>query len=170
MTWYPRQLTRAQLAERRREGFELLRRKRLSQKAIAKKLGVSKAAVSQWQKRLGEEGMKGAKARVASGRPSKLGQKEQERLLAILKRGAKRAGFKSERWTQERVMRVIEKTFGVRYHFRSVGRLLKKLGWSVQQPQAQARERDEELIRAWLKQDWPRIKKSTETRRRHRIY
>jgi len=97
MTWYPRQLTRAQLAERRREGFELLRRKRLSQKAIAKKLGVSKAAVSQWQKRLGEEGMKGAKARVASGRPSKLGQKEQERLLAILKRGAKRAGFKSER-------------------------------------------------------------------------
>ena len=104
------------------------------------------------------------------GRPAKLGQEEQEQLLAILKQGAKQAGFVSERWTQARVLKVLEKTFGVHYHFGSVGRLLKGLGWSVQQPQGQARERDEDLIRAWLKQDWPGIKKSTTTRRRHRIY
>jgi transposase len=170
MTWYPKQLTRAQLADRRRKGFDLLKRKHLSQKAIAKRLGVSEAAVSQWHKVMSGEGMKGAKARVASGRPAKLGIEEQEQLLAILKRGAKQAGFNSERWTQARVLKVIEKTFGVHYHFRSIGRLLKRLGWSVQQPQAQARERDEDLIQAWLKQDWPRIKKSTAIRRRHRIY
>ena len=170
MAWYPKQLTRAQLAERRQEGFELLKRKRLSQRAIAEKLRVSEAAVSQWQKVLSEEGMKGAKAKRASGRPAKPGQEEQEQLLAILKQGAKQAGFVSERWTQARVLKVLEKTFGVHYHFRSVGRLLKGLGWSVQQPQGQARERDEDLIRAWLKQDGPGIKKSTTTRRRHRIY
>ena len=67
MAWYPKQLTRAQLAERRQEGFELLKRKRLSQRAIAEKLRVSEAAVSQWQKVLSEEGMKGAKAKRASG-------------------------------------------------------------------------------------------------------
>lgn len=170
MRWTPKRLTREQIGERRHKGFELLKRKRLSQKAIAKRLGVSEAAVSQWHKVLMREGMKGAKARVASGRPAKLSKADQTQLLELLSKGAKRAGFISERWTQERVMKVIEKTFGVRYHFRSIGRLLKRLGWSVQQPQAQARERDEDLIRAWLKQDWPRIKKSTATRSRHRIY
>lgn len=170
MAWYPKQLTREQLAERRRKGFELLRRKRLNQRAIAKKLGVSEAAVSQWQKMLHQEGMKGAKAKRASGRPAKLTRKEKKELLTLLSQGAKQAGFVSERWTQARVLRVIETSYGVRYHFRSIGRLLKGLGWSVQQPQAQGRERDEELIRAWLKQDWPRIKKSTAVRRRHRIY
>jgi transposase len=170
MAWYPKELTRAQLAERRQKGFELLRRRRLSQRAIAKKLGVSEAAVSQWHRVLKEEGLKGAKAKQASGRPARLGKAEQVQLLEILGRGAKQAGFSSERWTQARIEKVIEKTFRVQYHFRSIGRLLKRLGWSVQPPQAQARERDEELIRAWLKQDWPGIKKSTAIRRRHRIY
>jgi transposase len=119
---------------------------------------------------LQQEGMKGAKSKRASGRPAKLTEAERVELLKILSQGSKQAGFMSECWTQARVLKVIEKTFGVHYHFRSVGRLLKGLGWSVQQPQAQARERDEELIRAWFKQDWPRIKKSTAIRRRHRIY
>jgi transposase len=170
MAWYPKELTRAQLAERRQKGFELLKRRRLSQRAIAEKLGVSEAAVSQWQKMLHQEGRKGAKSKRASGRPAKLTEAERVELLKILSQGSKQAGFVSERWTQARVVKVIEKRFGVRYHFRSIGRLLKRLGWSVQQPQAQARERDEELIRAWLKQDWPRIKKSTEVRRRPHIY
>jgi transposase len=170
MAWYPKELTRAQLAERRQKGFELLKRRRLSQRAIAEKLGVSEAAVSQWQKRLHQEGRKGAKSKRVSGRPAKLSEAEQAQLLEILSQGSKQAGFVSERWTQARVLSVLETTYGVAYHFRSIGRLLKGLGWSVQQPQAQARERDEELIRAWLKQDWPRIKKSTAIRRRHRVY
>jgi transposase len=170
MRWYPKRLTREQLAERRRKGFELLRRKGLNQRGIAEKLGVSEAAVSQWHEVLSKEGMQGAKARQASGRPAKLSEADQAQLLNILSRGAKQAGFISERWTQARVLKVIKKSFGVHYHYRSIGRLLKGLGWSVQQPQAQARERDEELIRAWLKQDWPRIKKSTPDRCRYRIY
>jgi transposase len=170
MIWYPKKLSREQMAERRRAGFELLKRKRLSQRAIAEKLGLSEAAVSQWHKVLSKEGMKGAKAKRASGRPAKLGQEQQQQLLVILRQGAKQAGFVSERWTQARVLKVLEKTFGVCYHFRSIGRLLKGLGWSLQQPRVQAHERNEDLIRAWLKQDWPGIKKSTTTRRRHRIY
>ncbi|MGL4612293.1 MAG: helix-turn-helix domain-containing protein, partial [Trueperaceae bacterium] len=78
MTWYPKRLTREQEAERRRQGFELLKQKRLSQRAIAQRLGVSEAAVSQWHKVLSQEGLKGAKARVASGRPAKLARTQQD--------------------------------------------------------------------------------------------
>jgi transposase len=142
----------------------------LSQQEIAQRLGVSEAAVSQWRKVLREQGMKGAKAKQSSGRPTKLSSDEQARLLKLLRQGAKEAGFISERWTQARICKIIQQEFGVAYHFRSVGRLLNQLGWSLQQPQGQPRERDEALIEAWLKQDWPRIKKSTATRRRHHVY
>jgi transposase len=43
----------------------------------------------------------------------------------------------------------------------------RRLGWSPQQPAVYAKERDEELIAAWLRQDWPRIKKSAAARRNH---
>ena len=46
------------------------------------------------------------------------------------------------------------------YHPKYLGRLLKGLGWTQQIPLDQAVEPDEALLRAWLKGDWPRIKKS----------
>src|SRR5438874_13576502 len=74
-------------------------------------------------------------------------------------RGPVAAGFDTERWTQRRIAAVVERTFGVRYHFRSLGRALRARGWSPQRPIPQARERDEALVAAWLKRDWPRIKR-----------
>ncbi len=46
------------------------------------------------------------------------------------------------------------------YHQNYISRLLHSLGWSVQKPETRAIERDEELIRAWPRRDWPRIKKA----------
>ena len=79
-----------------------------------------------------------------------------------LKKGAIAAGFPTEQWTQARVKKVIEQEFGVTYHRNHISRLLGKMGWSVQKPDPRALERDEELILAWTKQDWPRIKKAQE--------
>jgi transposase len=64
---------------------------------------------------------------------------------------------------------VIEREFGVSYHQNYISRLLHDLGWSVQKPEQRAIERDEDLIRAWLSRDWPRIKKSAAARRRDRV-
>ena len=38
--------------------------------------------------------------------------------------------------------------------------LRKRLGWTRQRPARRAVERNEEAIAAWVKQDWPRIKKA----------
>jgi transposase len=58
------------------------------------------------------------------------------------------------------VAEVIEKHFGRRYDPSGVWRLLRRMGWSSQKPERQARERDEATIERWRKKDWPRIKKS----------
>jgi transposase len=63
-------------------------------------------------------------------------------------------------WTTARVAEVIRKSFRVRYHPDHVGRLLHGLGWSHQKPQKKALERDEAKIRRFIREDWPRVKKT----------
>jgi putative transposase len=134
MKWQPKKLSRGQLAERRKEGFKLLGRGKLMQKEVAEQLGVREGKVSCWNKVLKEEGMRGAKARVSSGRPAKLGPEQRKVLVRLLKRGAVQAGYSTERWIQQRIQKVVEQEFGVTYHPNYLGRLLDQLGWSVQTP------------------------------------
>ena len=157
------------MAERRAEGVRLLRAGELTQVQIARHLGVSEAAVSQWKKTLETEGPAALQLRTASGRPPKLSVEDRRQLVEILEQGALAAGFPTEPWTQARVKLVIERQFGVKYHRNYISRLLHGLGWSVQKPEPRALERDEELIWAWLRQDWPRIKKGAAARRRDRL-
>jgi transposase len=164
--WRPRKLTSEQLEERRLEAGRLLRAGRLSQSEIARRLGVSRMAVSQWAKRLrvNPHGFMTLRRRPKSGRPPRLTPPQWRQLLKILERGAIRSGFETERWTLARIRDVIERRFGVTYHAHYLSARLKDLGWSAQVPAVLARERDEDLIQAWLDRDWPRIKKKLAAR------
>jgi transposase len=159
--WRPRKLTPAQLEERRLEAGRLLRAGRLSQAEIARRLGVSRMAVSLWAARLAHDSQRSAalRRRPKPGRPPRLTASQWEELLGILSKGPKQFGFETERWTLPRVRAVIERHFGVTYHVDYLSVRLRGLGWTAQVPAVRARERDEELIRAWLDRDWPRIKK-----------
>lgn len=159
--WRPLKLTPEQLEERRLAAGRLLRTGRLTQAEIARCFGVAPAAVCQWAKRLrdGQRGFAGLRRRAKSGRPPRLTTAQWQELLEILARGAKCSGFETERWTLPRVRRVIERRYGVTYHVDYLSTRLRALGWTAQVPAVWAAERDEELIRAWLNRDWPRIKK-----------
>lgn len=157
------------MAERRAEGVRLLQAGEMKQVEIARHLGVTAAAVSKWKAQLDAEGPQALQMRKATGRPPKLDQAARQALVEKLEEGAMAAGFPTEQWTQARVKQVIEREYGVRYHQNYISRLLNDLGWSVQKPDSRAIERDEELIRAWLSRDWPRIKKSAAARRRDRL-
>jgi transposase len=159
--WQPRRLTPEQLEERRLEAGRLLRAGRLSQAEIARQLGVSRTAVSRWAQRLQDDprGFAALKNRPESGRPPQLTPQQWRELLKILKKGAIRSGFETERWTLPRIRDVIARRWGVRYHTAYLSVRLRALDWSAQVPAGRARERDEEVIRAWIERDWPRIKK-----------
>ena len=66
MTWKPSYLTRKQMEERRLEGGRLLKSGKHSQAEIARDLGVSRATVSEWAKKLQEEGRRGLRRRKAN--------------------------------------------------------------------------------------------------------
>lgn len=157
--WTPRQLTPAQREERRRAAARLLRGGRYAHAEIARRFGVSATTVSRWAAALARHGVAGLARRPHTGRPARMTERQWARLLRQLAKGAVAAGFDTERWTLRRIAQVIERDFGVRYHFRSLGPLLRRHGWSPQVPAVRAAERDEALIGAWLRRDWPAVKR-----------
>jgi putative transposase len=158
--WHPEHLTAEQLEQRRLAAARLLRAGRLSQAEVAREVGVSPAAVSQWARRLRETpGTAGLKCRPRTGRPPRLTPAHWEAVRAVLRRGARASGFDTERWTLRRIARVLRREFGVTYHPHSLSALLRAHGWSPQRPATRAVERDEALIAAWLKRDWPAVKR-----------
>jgi transposase len=159
MVWQPARLTRAQMEERRLAAADLLRAGQLTPAQIARQMGVSRAAVTKWKQCLAQAGRDGLQQRRAGGRPPRLTEGQWGVLLNRLQGGAVATGFETERWTLRRIARLIERRFRVRYHFRFLSRALHARGWSPQRPMIRARERDEALIAAWLRRDWPRIKR-----------
>ena len=142
--WRPSKLTPEQIEERRLAAGRLLRRGQLSQAEIARRLGVSPAAVCQWAKQLRDvsKGLAGMRHQPKPGRPSRLTPSQWREVLRILARGAKRSGFETERWTLPRVRAVIEHHFAVTYHVDYLSTRLRDLGWTAQVPAVWAAERD----------------------------
>jgi transposase len=98
-------------------------------------------------------------ARPAPGKRPKLNQADKAALVEIIQGGAVAAGFEGEVWTAGRVRQVIAERFGVQYSERHVGRLLRQLGLTLQQPVKVASQRDEQAIQTWQKTGWTALKK-----------
>jgi len=157
------------MEERRLEGGRLLRAGKLPQAEIARQLGVSRATVSDWAKKVEAEGIRGLRKRTAKGGTSKLTKEQKQRLKQLLDGGALAQGFSTDRWTLQRVHELIQREFEVSYHPNYLNRLLDSLGFSPQKPLPSAVEQERELVQAWLERDFPRLKKVAAARRRNRI-
>jgi len=147
------------LERRRLRAIELLKQGQPPVE-VARIIGCDRRSVRRWNASFRNCGDGGLKARPTPGRPSKLDEKTQRQLEKALFRGAKAAGFPTDLWTCPRVAQLIQNRFGICYHVDHIGRLLHALGWSPQKPQRRAVERDEEEIRRWVKEEWPRVKKT----------
>jgi transposase len=146
--------------ERRRRRAARLLAAGTPQAEVARRVAVSRQSVSQWEKLRQEGGMEALRRPKRFGRPRKLSDLQCAELIKFLKAGALAAGFATELWTLPRIASLIEQRFAVRLTEPSVWRLLGALGWSVQRPTGQARQRDEKAIRTWKATRWPALKKS----------
>src|SRR5437773_804990 len=117
MTWQPTHLTTTQKEERRLEAARLLRSGELSQAEIARRLGVSRMAVTKWKQQLRQRrrGLKSLTKRQRPGRPAKLTPGQWRAVLRQLQRGAQACGFPTERWTLRRIQQFIARDYGVEY-------------------------------------------------------
>lgn len=148
-----------ELERRRRRGARLLE-SGVAQAEVARRVGVTRTSVSRWEKLRREGGLDALRRPERFGRPRRLSDAQCEELIKRLKAGAVAAGFATELWTLPRIRLLIEQRFAVKLTEPSVWRLLRSLGWSVQRPSGQARQRDDKAIRRWKARRWPELKKS----------
>jgi len=148
------------LAERRRQAARLFHRG-LSQAEVARQLRVSSVSAMRWHHAWKEGGQKGLAVAERLGRPTRLSVEQLARIEKALLRGPSALGYATDLWTLPRIAELIEKTTGVRYHPGHVWRLLRQMGWSLQKPATQAKERDEAAIKRWKRATWSRLKKTS---------
>lgn len=151
--------TAEELEERRRRAVALLKSGK-SQHAVARYLGVSQGSVQRWVVMHRSRGSRGLRAVPHPGRTPKLPADKLRRVPELLKQGATTYGYSTDLWTLPRIAEVLQKKLGVSYQPGYVWYLLRKLGWSCQKPKRYATERNEAAVKRWVREDWPRIKKS----------
>jgi transposase len=147
-----------QLQRRRLRAGRLLLRG-VAQAEVARRVGVTRTTVSEWNEKLLDGGLQALKRR-ARGRPAGLDAVQRRELARHLKQGALAGGFATEMWTLPRVGKLIEQHFARRYSESQVWRILMSLGFSCQRPSGRALERDESAIQRWKRQRWPALKKT----------
>lgn len=150
--------TAAELEARRLRAADLLADGKTPAQ-VAALTGAGHSSVKKWKAALAKGGKEALAAKPPAVRSSKLDDSQKSQLVEILVRGPLASGFRTDLWTCRRVAEVVQKRFGVSYHPDHLGRILHDLGFTPQKPEQLARERDEQAIERWPKQDWPRIKR-----------
>src|SRR5262245_36149598 len=125
---------RQQLNEWRRLRAWALAQEGWSGRAIAKALGVTPGAVSQWLKRARQGGAQPLVHRMPPGSAPRLSAEQLAHLPTLLSHGAEAYGFLGDVWTSRRVAAVIKQEFGVVYHRAHVSRLLRQIGGVFRSP------------------------------------
>lgn len=155
--------TAQQLEKRRRQAVAFLRTGK-PYREVARLVQASLSSVMRWYQAYRRDRRNGLRARPTPGRPPRLTPQQRERLRRLLLRGARAAGHPTELWTLQRIGKLIEREFGVRYSPVGVWKLVRHgLGWSWQKPERRARQRDEVAIAHWKTHTWPHIKKHRAT-------
>ena len=108
---------------------------------------------------MGQQGVEALHRRQGGGPKPRLREEQLKQLPDLLARGAEAYGFRGDVWTRGRVAVVIKREFGVSYSFPHVGRLLAKIGWSLQKPIERASQRNEAAIERWRTETWLTLKK-----------
>lgn len=111
--------------EQRRLQAWNLHQKGWSQEHIARELGVTQGAVSQWIKQARHGGIEALRRRIAPGRKRLLSDDQLAQIPVMLAEGAIAHGFQTNKWSIQRISNVLTQEFGITYHPAHVSRILK---------------------------------------------
>ena len=134
----------------------------MSRSAAAQTFGVSYSVIGKWQRKR-RAGGSAALAEDRRGRP-----RGQTRLVPwqaavivklITDRTPDQLKFPFVLWTREAVRELIRERLGLDLSVWTVGRYLRRWGFTPQKPVRRAWERDDAAVRRWLKVQYPRLRR-----------
>jgi len=127
----------------------------------ARVFGVTRQAVGSWMERYEVSGARALKARPR-GRPRGVGRllpwQAAQTARAVVDRCPNQLKLPFWLWTREAVGELIERRYGVKLSVWTVGRMLRRWGFTPQKPVRRAFEQNPEEVRRWLREVYPGIR------------
>jgi transposase len=148
-----------------------------SREAAARAAGMDRQTLRDWVHRYNEEGLAGLRDRPRSGRRPRLTAGQEAELVAVVERGPDPDRDGVVRWRRVDLQALIEARFAVRLHERSVGKVLRRLGFtrlSVRPRHPKADEAAQAAFRQasprWSRRRYPSTPAASRSRSGFRCY
>ena len=119
--------------------------------AAARIGGMDRQTLRDWVHRFNADGPEGLLDHWTSGPVRRLGPEQLAEVAGIVEAGPDREKDGVVRWRRVDLKHVIAERFGVNYHERYVGKLLKKLGFSHISARPRHPKQDERIVEAFKK-------------------
>ena len=123
----------------------------MSRKAAAEAAGMDRQALRDWVIRYNEHGLDGLCDQWGDGRPPRLEAQEQAELMGIIMTGPDPETDGISAFTLEDLVRICEQRFGKTFHPSSLGRVLRRLGFSRQKARPSHPQKDPAAAAAFKK-------------------
>ncbi|MGB5775969.1 MAG: IS630 family transposase [Sedimenticolaceae bacterium] len=125
---------------------------------VAQGLGINRRTIYRWLAAYHYGGEQALKARPIRGAPPKLNAKQMAKLSRIVRtKNPLQLDFEFALWTLAMIRELIKREFDVRLSEVSVGRLMKRLGFTPQRPLYRAWQQDPARVEQWRKEEFPKI-------------
>ena len=104
-----------------------------------------------WVHRFNERGPEGLKDSWSKGHRPRLSAEQLAQLAEVVETGPERAVHGVVRWRRVDLQQIVAERFGVAYHERTIGKILKQLGFSHVSARPRHPAKDEETVAAFKK-------------------
>ncbi len=124
----------------------------MSREDAARIGGMDRQTLRDWVHRFNDEGAAGLVNRPVPGHPRRLTSEQEAQLAKVVEAGPGSAGLgQLARWRCIDLQALIHERWGVRYHERTIGKLLDRLGFSHITPRPRHYRQDEAAMEAFKK-------------------
>ena len=130
-----------------------------SPELVGRAIGINRTTIYDWLAKYRNGGWGALKSRPTPGAKPKIDGKKMKWIFKVVsEKNPQQLKFEFALWTREMVQQLIKKKFNIKLGLKAVGRLLAQLGLTCQKPLYKAIQKDESLVKKWLKKIYPNIK------------
>jgi len=130
-----------------------------SPEELAKGLGINRRTMYRWLSAYHYGGEDALKAKPIPGAPRKVSGEVLQKLAAMIRdKNPLQLKFEYALWTLAIIREVLRRDFNINISEVSVGRLMKRIGFTPQRPLYKAWQQNKELVDTWVTKEYPKIK------------